>query len=126
SDFSAGFCSDAETKAEIAGMFSKGYLMDTHTAVAWHVLRRYRETSGDGTPAVVVSTASPYKFSDSVLEALGEQNKSAGTALLDRLSVKTGTKIPKPLAGLAGRKVRFDGCVEKTEMENVVDTFLNK
>ena len=71
-DFEAGFCGDAETAEEIARVWREnGYLIDTHTAVASRVLREYRARSGDGTPAVVVSTASPYKFCDSVLRALG-------------------------------------------------------
>ena len=125
-DFSAGFCDDTDTKTEIAEMFSKGYLMDTHTAVAWRVLSEYRDNTGDGTPAIVVSTASPYKFCDSVLEALGEHNDAAGTELIDMLAAKTGTKVPQPLAGLSARKVRFDGCVEKTKMETLVESFLRK
>ena len=123
-DFSAGFCSDDETRAEIAEMFAQGYLMDPHTAVAWHVLKEYRSKSGDETPAVVVSTASPYKFCDSVLAALGEQTDAPGTELLGRLEDRTGTKAPKPLAALAGKPVRFTGCVDKTGLRALVDGFL--
>jgi len=123
-DFSAGFCSDAQTKAEIADMFSKGYLMDTHTAVAWHVLQSYRAETGDDTPAVVVSTASPYKFCDSVLSALGENTDAPGTELIGRLSEKTGTAAPKPLASLADKAVRFTGCIDKSEMKALVSDFL--
>ena len=124
SEFSAGFCSDAETKAEIAGLFDKGYLMDTHTAVAWHVLKQYRTETGDDTPAVVVSTASPYKFCDSVLSALGEETDAPGTELISRLAERTGTRAPRPLADLAGKSVRFTGCVDKTGMRALVDSFL--
>ncbi|MGI6029393.1 MAG: threonine synthase [Candidatus Heteroscillospira sp.] len=123
-DFSAGFCSDEETKTEIADMFAKGYLMDTHTAVAWNVLKKYRARTGDDTPAVVVSTASPYKFCDSVLDALGENTDVPGTELLGRLSEKTGTIAPRPLASLADKTVRFTGCVDKSGMPALVDSFL--
>lgn len=123
-DFAAGCCSDEETKAEIAKMFKDGYLIDTHTAVANYVLREYREKTGDIAPTVVVSTASPYKFCDSVLAALGEDIGAGGTELIGKLTAKTGVKIPAPLAELASKPVRFDGCIEKTEMSALVDNFL--
>lgn len=124
-DFAAGFCSDADTKAEIAGVWAeKGYLMDTHTAVGCRVLRNYRAASGDSTPAVVVSTASPYKFCDSVLSALGEDTGAPGTELIARLAQKTGVPAPAPLSGLAGKAVRFRGYVEKDAMRGVVTDFL--
>lgn len=123
-DFSAGFCSDGETRAEIADMFAKGYLMDPHTAVAWKVLRGYRAATGDTTPSVVVSTASPFKFCDSVLAALGEDTGAPGTELIGRLAERTGVPAPKPLATLAGRAVRFDGCIDRSDMERLVGDFL--
>jgi threonine synthase len=123
-DFAAGFCDDTQTKAEIGALFQRGYLMDTHTAVAWHVLGQYRARTGDDTPTVVVSTASPYKFCDSVLSALGESTDAPGTELIGRLAARTGTAAPAPLAGLKDKAVRFDGCVEKTAMRALVAEFL--
>ena len=62
-DFEAGYCDDAGTAEEIARVWREyGYLIDTHTAVASRVLGDYRARTGDRTPAIVVSTASPYKF----------------------------------------------------------------
>ena len=62
----------AETAAAIKETFAKhGYLLDPHSAVGYSVLRRYREETGDTTPALLVSTASPFKFNQAVLEALG-------------------------------------------------------
>ena len=125
-EFSAGWSSDADAAGAIASAWAEyGYLMDTHTAVGYDVLRRYRAETGDETPAVLVSTASPYKFCDSVLAALGEDTGAPGTELLVKLSEKTGTAVPGPLAGLAGRRVRFDKCTEKTAMPDVVDEFLS-
>ena len=124
-DFAAGFCSDGETKAEIAKVWSeKGYLMDTHTAVGHKVLADYRAASKDKTPAVVVSTASPFKFCDSVLSALGEDVSAPGTELIRRLETKTGISAPAALRGLAGRPVRFGGCVKKKAMQDIVMDFL--
>ena len=125
SDFAAGFCGDRETKRAIGDMYrEKGYLMDTHTAVAYEVLCEYRSMFNRDRPTVVVSTASPFKFCDSVLSALGQETGAPGTELIGKLASYTGLKAPKPLAGLDKRPVRFTGCAEKTELKSVVDEFL--
>ena len=124
-DFEAGYCDDEGTAEEIARVWREyGYLIDTHTAVASRVLGDYRARTGDRTPAIVVSTASPYKFCDSVLRALGEQTDAPGTELIGRLERVTGTTAPAPLSGLAGKKVRFDACVAPAEQKKVVEEFL--
>jgi len=124
-DFGAGYCDDTATKEEIAHIYrERGYLMDTHTAVASRVLGELRQKEGESFPTVIVSTASPFKFCDSVLEALGEPTDAPGTALIDRLSERTGLPAPAPLAGLAQRSIRFDTCVEKDTMRVAVDEFL--
>lgn len=125
-DFAAYFCDDAETKAVIARVWAKNaYLMDTHTAVGYKALCDYRAATGDKTPAAVVSTASPFKFCDSVLSALGEDTAAPGTALIGRLEEKTGVPAPAPLRGLAGKPVRFGGYVEKDRMRGIVSDFLD-
>ena len=83
-----------------------------------------RETSGAKNPLVVVSTASPFKFCQSVLEALGETEFAAGTDIIAQLAKKTGKTAPAPLAGLAGKAVRFTGVTGKDEMEGKVTEFL--
>ena len=99
--FAGYFCDDAETKAVIGRIYQKyDYLIDPHTAVAFDALEQYRSETGDQTPCIVVSTASPFKFCDSVLSALGEEEKQNGLELLDELSEKTGMPAPKPLASL--------------------------
>ena len=119
--FAAGWCSDRQAAQQIGKRWrEKGYLIDPHTAVAFHVLEEYRAATGDGAPAVVVSTASPFKFCDSVLAALGETEIPEGTAALDKLAQVTGESIPKPLAGLAGKEVRFTGWTEKENMTEQV------
>lgn len=86
--FYAGCCDDAQTAATIAEVFAEHhYLCDTHTAVGVHVYEQYRRETGDTTPTVIASTANPYKFSASVLEALG--GSQAGDEF-DRLSSCTG------------------------------------
>jgi threonine synthase len=124
-DFAAGFCSDRETKAAIGRMYKdRGYLMDTHTAVAYSVLDEYRSLMIRKTPTVVVSTASPFKFCDSVLSALGHGSDAPGTELIGELARVTGLAAPSPLAGLAQRQVRFTGCAQKDALKQVVDEFL--
>jgi len=95
--------------------------MDTHTAVAYKVLADYRAAEGVKRPAVVVSTASPYKFAADVLDALGGKNAADPLAALSETS---GTAIPAPLSGLDKREVRFEAYTEKAEMIKVVDEFL--
>ena len=124
-EFSAGYCDDQETKAMIARMWNeRSYLIDPHTAVAFHVLEEYREETGDDTPTVVVSTASPFKFCDSVLDALGVKQHKAGLEILDQLTEVTGVPTPMPLARLKKRRRRFDGTVDKTAMQGSVLNFL--
>jgi threonine synthase len=124
--FRCGCCSDDETKSVIRQTFQdSGYLIDTHTAVAYHVLNQYRAKTGDQTPTVVVSTASPYKFCSSVLDALGDHTQASGLQLISRLSAITGTVAPGPLVSLKDKCVRFDDCVEKDGMVQTVLNFLS-
>ena len=88
--------------------------------MAFHVLEEYRRETGDDTPAVVVSTASPFKFCDNVLGALGVTELAAGTDILDQLSQVTGQPVPAPLAGLKGKEIRFQTVTEKEHMADQV------
>lgn len=124
-DFACGFCDDETTLTTIGRVFlEKNYLLDTHSAVAYTVLQAYREKSGDDTPTVLVSTASPFKFCTSVLDALGEHEHAAGTAVIEQLAARSGKCAPKPLASLAGKKVRFTDVTAKEKMADVVTAFL--
>mgnify|MGYP001275548254 CR=1 FL=1 len=119
--FAAGFCDDAQTQKVIGRMWQEHrYLIDPHTAVAFDVLDQYRRDTGDTTPTVVVSTASPFKFCDSVLGALGVSELAAGTAILDQLSQQTGVPVPAPLAVLKDKTVRFGRSVTKEHMVDQV------
>lgn len=121
-----GFCDEAGTADTIAHYYREyGYLMDPHTAVAANVMEQYRKATGDETLTVVVSTASPYKFCDSVLSAIGETPGGSGTELLDQLHSVTGTPVPERLAALKGKQRRFNLTAEKAEMDNVVLNFLS-
>ena len=123
--FVGGFSSEEETEATIGKMMDEHkYLIDTHTAVAFHVLEQYRKDTGDQTKTVVASTASPFKFCDAVLDALHVTEKATGTALLDQLADVSGMPAPQPLATLKDKKVRFTSWTEKEQMRTVVTDFL--
>lgn len=94
--FFGGWASEAETLQAIREVFaSSAYLMDPHTAVAWAVWQKYRQQTGDNTPAIIVSTASPYKFPGAVLQAVsGRREEAEESSLLSSLSRLTGTPIP--------------------------------
>lgn len=123
--FAGGCCNDIQTREKIGRAWrDHRYLIDTHTAVAYHVLDEYRRETGDAAPAVVVSTASPFKFCDQVLRGIGGTADAFGPELIRRLTCETQIDAPAPLTGLDARPVRFGGCVDRTQMLHTVDEFL--
>lgn len=110
--FAAGSATDAQVAETIRRVFAdKHYLCDTHTAVAVRVYEEYRDRTGDATPTVIASTASPYKFAPAILSALGAAVPAQPYDQLEALQRTTGTDIPHPLAALRGKAVRFtDEC----------------
>ncbi len=123
--FAAGFCGETDTARQIGRMWNEcHYLIDPHTAVAFGVLEQYRAETGDRTPTVVVSTASPFKFCSSVLSALGVEQFAQGTDIIDQLSQVTGIEAPAPLSSLRDKKVRHSGVTEKDRMMDRVLEFL--
>jgi threonine synthase len=119
--FSAGFADDVMTAAEIRRVYEQsGYLMDPHTAVASHVLSEYREKVEDCSPAVIISTASPYKFPEDVLASL--LGKEAVTGLdaftcAEKLSEYTGVPIPRQIAELRSLPITHKAVCDKDNME---------
>lgn len=119
--FWAGCCDDEGTKQTIGDTFRKDhYLCDTHTAVAVNVYRQYKETTGDETKTVIASTASPYKFASSVLGAITDNIPGDEYEQIDELNRISGLPVPKALAELKNKPVRFTGSIEKSEMEETV------
>ena len=125
--FDGGFCGDMETFEEIRDNFSEyGYLFDTHTAVAVRVYNDYVKRTGDKTPAVIASTANPYKFSASVLKALSPEEKVENEfEAVEAVHRFTGVECPKQLATLKDKKPRFTGVCEKSEMTKAVFEMLD-
>ena len=125
--FYGGFCDDENTQKTIHELYeTENYLCDTHTAVAVNVYRQYVTETKDTTPAVIASTASPYKFAKSVLEAVGTDALPADEfAMVDALSARTNTPVPAPLASLKNAQVRFTLTCEAEEMPQAVLSALN-
>lgn len=126
-NFWAGFCGDAETKMTMGQIWKEHkYLVDPHTAVGFYVLDQYRKETGDETATLVVATASPFKFCDSVLSALGVAQPEQGMDLIGQLSELTGVAAPEPLRSIAGKPVRFAEEITKEQMEQRVLAFLKE
>ena len=122
-EFFGGYCDDEQTKATIHEIYTKySYTCDTHTAVAVKVYQDYVKATGDDdTRTIIASTASPYKFSASVLEAIdGVKPEIDEYDMVDELNKKSGMPIPQSLALLKNKERRFTGSVEKTEMKDFV------
>ncbi len=119
--FFGGCCDDSATKQTIAKYFSEqAYLCDTHTAVALNVYDKYVEATNDKKVTVVASTASPYKFATSVLEALGESIPTGEFETVKKLSAVSKTEIPSPLAALENAVPRFNNVCDKNDMVDFV------
>ncbi|WP_329885775.1 threonine synthase [Pseudoramibacter faecis] len=125
-----GGCSDEKaTASAIKAMFrDHGYLMDPHTAVASQVYDDYRAATGDTTPTVVLSTASPYKFAHHVYESIfgripADMNDFA---VLDALADQTGVPVPAPLADLESRPNQYDHICAKADMPDALSSFLSR
>ncbi len=126
SEFDAGFTSEEETIKTIKDVYEKyGYLMDTHTAVAWSVYEKWVKGSGNGDKTVVLSTASPYKFSNSVMNALSKEYDNEFDAL-NKLNAYTGAKIPGSLVNIENKAVFHNVTVEKDDMLDFVSKMVNK
>lgn len=121
--FDAGYCDEADVDATIFAMFEKyNYLCDTHTAVAVNVYDQYLENTGDDIPTVIDSTASPYKFSASVLKAVQKGNvlQMDEFDMVDKLHKVTGAFVPAPLASLKEKQIRFNNLCDKEDMSEKV------
>ena len=121
--FYGGYCDDVNTYSTIKNLFDNSkYLSDTHTAVAVNVYEQYLSETKDNTPTVIVSTASPYKFSHSVLEAIASSEEIPADEfdIVNELNRVSNTKVPAPLADLKGKEVRFNNLTNSQDMQEYV------
>ncbi|MBO4406414.1 MAG: threonine synthase, partial [Clostridia bacterium] len=115
-DFLGGWAGEEESLAALGRVWrEKGYLPDTHTAVALAVLEKLRREGKETGKTLVAATASPYKFSSSVLFALNGERREDGDPS-EELHRLTGIPVPMPLRDLDKREIRFGGTVSKEEM----------
>jgi threonine synthase len=115
--FYANWACEKRTKNTIRETYENfGYLIDPHTAVAKRVSDDYYMETGDKTPCIIASTASPYKFSDSVLDALGYDTCDDAFENAQKLSEITGTPIPEKISELQSKVILHKSIIEKDEM----------
>ena len=115
--FGCGWSSEEEVAGEIRARYEQdGYLCDTHTAVAFHVAGRHKR---EGVPMVVLSTASPYKFPRSVLEALGHTAPQNDFEAMQELEAATGRTAPASLAALRQKAERFNTVIDPEQIAQV-------
>ncbi len=126
SDFYGNFATEAETADEIRRVYEAcGYVLDTHTAVASSVYQKYLKATGDVTKTVIASTASPFKFTRSVMNAIDSKYDTMGDfELVDELSGIANVEVPKAIQEIRTAAVVHDVQCDVDEMKNVVKGFL--
>ena len=124
-DFYANYASEKSTIRTIRSIFRKyKYTIDPHTAVGLHVYQKYVKKTGDPTVTVIASTASPYKFNRSVMQAISRKRGSESKnefELLNLLSVTTHTLIPKQLKNLNTKPILHKTVCEKDKMKLILE-----
>lgn len=125
-DFYGGFATEEETAQTIKKVYeSDDYIMDTHTAVAATVYNKYLNDTGDSAPTVIASTASPYKFTRSVMNSIdAAYDKYSDFELVDELNRLSGVKVPQAIEDIRTAHVRHNTVCDKDEMLDIVKGFL--
>jgi len=125
-DFYGNFASEDETKATIKAVYEDtGYVIDTHTAVAAAVYEKYKADTKDTKTTVIASTASPYKFTRSVMQAIGQDHPElSDMELTDELSKVANVEIPAAIDEIRNAPVRHKTLCQVDEMPKVVREFL--
>ena len=114
--FDAGYTDDAETLSTIAKVYKEdGYLMDTHTAVAWSVYKRWAEKTGNTDKTVILSTASAYKFASSIMDAMGKEYEGDFDAVA-KLHALTSVPMPKSLEDIENAPIIHKNVIKKDAM----------
>ena len=127
-DFYGNYASEKETADTIRDLYEKtGYVIDTHTAVAASVYHKYKKDTNDAeTKTVIASTASPFKFSRSVMDAIDkEKYDSLGDfELVDELNKLSGVKVPAAIEEIRTAPILHDIVCDKSEMQQTVEKLL--
>ncbi|GAI67493.1 unnamed protein product, partial [marine sediment metagenome] len=125
-DFYGGFASPEESRHSIKEIFEKSkYLTDPHTAVAYAVYKKYIKETGDMTKTVIVATASPFKFTKSVMESIdGRYKKSDDFELIEKMSDLTQIPTPSGIRDIGKKPIRHKMVCEKEEMRTKITEIL--
>jgi len=125
-DFYGNYASEEETAERIRELYERtGYVIDTHTAVASAVYQKYRDETEDERKTVIASTASPFKFTRSVMNAIDSKYDSmTDFELVDELSGLAGVKVPNAIEEIRTAPVIHDTVCEKEEMKRTVERIL--
>lgn len=125
-DFYGGYATTGQTAAAIRALYEKtGYIIDTHTAVASSVYNTYKESSGDQAVTVIASTASPYKFTRSVMSAIDAKYDSMGDfELVDEFAKLSGSKVPQAIEDIRSAEVLHKTVCDKDKMQETVERIL--
>lgn len=126
SDFYGNYATQEETASLIKSLYEKeGYVLDPHTAVAACVYEKYRKEAGDTTKTVIASTASPYKFTRSVMTAIdGSYDEMDDFALVDELEKLSKVKVPKAIQEIRTAPVLHKTVCQVEDMPKVVKEYL--
>ncbi len=125
-DFVGGYATEEEDAKAIHFLYkNRGYVIDTHTGVAAAVWKNYRDNTGDDTKTVIVSTASPYKFSKSVLEAIqGPSMMEDEFAVAEELQRISMVPVPRAIQELKEAEIRHTAECDVEDMEAAVGKIL--
>ena len=126
-DFYGNYATEEETAETIRKIYKDcGYVIDTHTSVAATVYGKYTKETGDTAKTVIASTASPYKFTRSVMEAIdeGKYASMGDFELIDQLSEISGVAVPNAIEEIRNAEVRHNTVAEVAEMPAVVKNIL--
>ncbi len=126
-DFVGGYATEEETFAKIKALYEDcGYVIDTHTAVAAAAYDKYVKETGDDTVTVIASTASPYKFARSVMNAIDSKYDSMSDfELIDELCKISNVAVPNAIEEIRTAPVLHKTECEKDQMKQAVKAFLN-
>ena len=126
-DFYGNYATEEETAQTIKEVYNKAdYIIDTHTAVAASVYKKYEKETGDTTKTVIASTASPYKFTRSVMNAIDSSYDSkTDFELIDELEKLSGVKVPQAIEDIRSAAVLHDTVCKTEDMCKEVKKILN-
>ncbi len=126
-DFYGGFAPQEESRQNIKEIFEESkYLIDPHTAVAYAVYKKYIQETGDKTKTVIVATASPFKFTKSVMESIDNRHKKSDDfELIKKMSDLAQIPIPPGIRDIEKKPIRHKTLCEKEEMRAKIAEILN-